>query len=77
MIGILGDLFVLRIDNMIWQRVEVGVEGLLQRFAHCGAIQESRYIIFGGLGPKGFRSNEVVVIELSMLMTIFILKNLF
>lgn len=62
---------------MIWQRVEVGAEGLLQRFAHCGTIQESRYIIFGGLGPQGFRSNEVVVIELSNLMMIFILGTKF
>ena len=68
-LGIFGDLFLLRLSNLNWYNVAVHGEFVgQQRFGHCAAGVADKFLIFGGVDNNGFSKAELLVFELSKLV---------
>lgn len=61
--SVLNDMYFLQIDTLTWINVEFINKKLAPRFSHACAIQDSRMIIFGGVGSDFSMEKTLEVVE--------------
>ena len=60
---VLGDMYILELDNMCW--INVTQHGVIKhpRYHHCMAPLGSRMMIFGGIHHHRYSNNDTIFLE--------------
>ena len=60
---LIGDIGVLALDNLTWQKIEILGDPPSNRWGHCSCTYDKKMIVFGGMDYKHYMPSSIFYLE--------------